>query len=153
MGDVAGPSFAHLVHDVPTPPRPPPSPPPVAPFRYPAWLLFSGVLVLGTAAYSIGLLPTYWHAHHLLRAAEMSRDRGEAAAAIRSYDALLAARPAMRSARIEAAILLFRSGIEADRPAALEHLAGVRLRPGEWNRLRAVLPEQLQELFTRVPRR
>lgn len=144
---------AHVVHDTPTPARPPPSPPPpapVPPFRYPAWLLAAGLVVLAATAYSASLLPLYLRANSLQADAQAAGARGATAEAIRLYSQLLEAVPGARKARIELAILLFRSGTIEDQRAAMGQLTDLSLDRQEWERLRAVMPEHFQALFTRV---
>jgi tetratricopeptide (TPR) repeat protein len=123
------------------------APQPLAPHRYPAWVLLFFAAILAVAVYSLTLLPKYLEAAGDLKAAALAYRTGDFKKSIASYNRALELEPTSKSAIIGEAEALFANGDSSDDEQGLNLLQDIKLDSSEWTRIAAVLPPGFEQYF------
>jgi hypothetical protein len=128
-------------------PQAPPAPPErraLAKHSYPIVVVVAAALTLVATAYSFTRAPSLVRAGRALRAGQAALSRRDYVAAAGDLERVHAAAPSSH----KAVVLLAEADFGAGRDnAGLQLLRGVRLSPGDWNKLTTTMPVSLQSLF------
>jgi hypothetical protein len=104
-------------------------------------------VVILAALYSLTLLPSLYGAARLLHKAERATSEIDTRLAENLLLDVLRSAPSSARARIDLAILYFRTSSETDQRKALDLLSGLKINEDNWRRISAVLPDKYRSLF------